>query len=196
MIDLNHSAISILKILLQYPDLDSVPIDGFFIYYRSTTSAGEYAKVTVLGGLTRSHIVTHLLPDTHYDLKMQAFNMQGTSDFSRITTVKTRSAEIYKPPPLPSTNNRVRSGGYRPLDDVGNHLAPLDVVSSDTKVTNDMLYIIVGAILGGLSVVVVLMVAVYQCRSRTSERGILTSTNSFPHRSILMLNRSRQGSVE
>lgn len=32
--------------------------------------------MTVLGGNTRTHIVTHLLPETHYDLKMQAFNMQ------------------------------------------------------------------------------------------------------------------------
>jgi hypothetical protein len=60
----------------KYPELDSVPLEGFFIYYRSTTSAGDYTKVTVLGGNTRTHIVTHLLPETHYDLKMQSFNMQ------------------------------------------------------------------------------------------------------------------------
>lgn len=130
--------------------------------------------MTVLGGLTRSHIVTHLLPDTHYDLKMQAFNMQGTSDFSRITTVKTKSAEIYKPSPPLSANSRPR--GYRPLEDVPNHVGPLDVVSSDTKVTNDMLYIIVGAVLGGLSVIVVLLVAICQCRSRSSERGTAQNT--------------------
>ena len=37
---------------------------------------GRVFQVTVLGSNTRSHIVTHLLPETHYDLKMQAFNMQ------------------------------------------------------------------------------------------------------------------------
>lgn len=63
-------------LFIQYPELDSVPLEGFFIYYRSTTSAGDYTKVTVLGGNTRTHIVSHLLPETHYDLKMQAFNMQ------------------------------------------------------------------------------------------------------------------------
>ena len=67
---------SAVMIQWKYPDLDSVPPEGFFIYYRSTTSAGDYNKVTVLGGNSRSHIVTHLLPETHYDLKMQAFNMQ------------------------------------------------------------------------------------------------------------------------
>jgi hypothetical protein len=61
--------------IIQYPDLDAIPLEGFFIYYRSTASAGDYTKVTVLGSNTRSHIVTHLLPETHYDLKMQAFSL-------------------------------------------------------------------------------------------------------------------------
>lgn len=154
---------SAVMIQWKYPDLDSVPPEGFFIYYRSTTSAGDYNKVTVLGGNTRSHIVTHLLPETHYDLKMQAFNMQGTSDFSRILTVRTQGSIVYNPP-----SNRLHNGNSKEVGDLNNSLEPLDVVSSDTAVSNDMLYVVVGSVLGGFTVLVVLLVALYQCRQRTS----------------------------
>lgn len=157
---------SAIMIQWKYPELDSVPLEGFFIYYRSTTSAGDYTKVTVLGGNTRTHIVTHLLPETHYDLKMQSFNMQGTSEFSRILTAKTQSSTIFTPS---SSTNRQHNGMHRDSD-TSNSIGPLDVVSSDTAVTNDTLYVVLGSVLGGLTVLVVLLVALYHCRQRSAER--------------------------
>lgn len=159
-------AVSQSAVMIQwsYPDLDSIPVEGFFIYYRSTTSAGDYTKVTVLGSNTRSHIVTHLLPETHYDLKMQAFNMQGTSEFSRILTARTQGSTIYTP------SNKRGGHGFGRDGDVNNNLAPLDVVSSDTSVSNDTLYVVVGSVMGGLTVLVVLLVALYHCRQRSGER--------------------------
>lgn len=84
-------AISQSAILLgwTYQEQDSIPVDGFFIHYRDTSSAGEYYKATSLGSNTRSHIITHLLPDTSYDIKMQCFNVAGTSNFSNIVSNKT-----------------------------------------------------------------------------------------------------------
>ncbi|XP_046440157.1 interference hedgehog-like [Daphnia pulex] len=157
---------SAIMIQWKYPELDSVPLEGFFIYYRSTTSAGDYTKVTVLGGNTRTHIVTHLLPETHYDLKMQSFNMQGTSEFSRIVTAKTQGSTIFTPS---SSTNRQHNGPHRDSD-ISNSIGPLDVVSSDTAVTNDTLYVVLGSVLGGLTVLVVLLVALYHCRQRSAER--------------------------
>nr|CAH0100959.1 unnamed protein product [Daphnia galeata] len=164
---------SAIMIQWKYPELDSVPIEGFFIYYRSTTSAGDYTKVTVLGGNTRTHIVTHLLPETHYDLKMQSFNMQGTSEFSRILTAKTQGSSIF----TPSSSNRQHNGAHRDSD-ISNSIGPLDVVSSDTAVTNDTLYVVLGSVLGGLTVLVVLLVALYHCRQRSAERDV-TDAISF-----------------
>lgn len=63
---------------------------GYFIHYRATHTAGKYLKVTVLGANTRSHIISHLLPDTGYDIKMQSFNEAGTSEFSNIFMSKTK----------------------------------------------------------------------------------------------------------
>ncbi|XP_076323511.1 interference hedgehog-like isoform X2 [Tachypleus tridentatus] len=67
----------------------SVPIEGFFVHYRSTLNAGDYVKVTVLGAEKRSCNITHLAAATSYDFKMQSFNMAGASEFSNILTSRT-----------------------------------------------------------------------------------------------------------
>jgi brother of ihog len=69
--------------------LPSIPIEGFFIYYRSATMAGDYTKATVMGENTRLFLITHLLPDTSYDIKIQAFNSAGTSGFSELGYYRT-----------------------------------------------------------------------------------------------------------
>lgn len=60
-----------------------------------TSSAGDYVKATVEGENTRAFIITHLLPDTAYDIKLQAFTVGSASDFSAILTHKTQSMYCY-----------------------------------------------------------------------------------------------------
>lgn len=64
-------------------------IDGYFIYYRDSTSAGEYSKVTVIGADTELHYIDHLKAGTAYDIKIQSFNRAGASNFSSIIAAKT-----------------------------------------------------------------------------------------------------------
>ena len=134
---------------------------------------------------TRSHIVTHLLPETHYDLKMQAFNLQGTSEFSRIVTTKTLGSPIYPSPTRHSHNSF--SPNHNQVD---NSLDGLDNVSSDSSVSSDTLYMVLGSVLGGLTVLVVLLVALYQCRQKTPQRGNVSfnltteKPEQFTHKAI------------
>lgn len=88
---LNAVSMNSTEILIQWKflNIEVVPIDGFFIYYRATDSAGEYLKVTSLGIETSTHNITHLIPNTAYEIKMRCFNSAGTSEFSNIYTVKT-----------------------------------------------------------------------------------------------------------
>lgn len=65
------------------------PVDGFYIYYRATSNAGDYIKATVEGEKTRSFVITHLQPDTSYEFKIQSFTVGAASDFSSIITRKT-----------------------------------------------------------------------------------------------------------
>ena len=45
------------------------------------------------------------------------------------------------------------------------------MVSSDTALTNDTLYVVLGSVLGGLTILVILLVTLYHCRQRNADRG-------------------------
>ena len=56
----------------------------------TVTLTGATPQVTVLGEATKAHILTPLLPSTTYDIKLQAFNLEGgVSAFSQIITERT-----------------------------------------------------------------------------------------------------------
>lgn len=69
--------------------LPNVTIAGFFINYNSASSAGDYMKATVDGQHKNSYILSHLQPDTFYDIKLQSFTSKSASDFSAIMKAKT-----------------------------------------------------------------------------------------------------------
>lgn len=64
-------------------------VDGYFIYYRESTSATEYSKVTVLGSDTDQFYISFLKAGISYDIKIQSFNRAGASGFSSIIAAKT-----------------------------------------------------------------------------------------------------------
>lgn len=64
-------------------------MDGFFVNYNSASSAADYMKATVDGHLTNSYVLSHLQPDTVYDIKLQSFTSKSASEFSSIMKVKT-----------------------------------------------------------------------------------------------------------
>lgn len=88
---LNASSLSPYEIMVEWEflNIETQPVDGFFINYRATDSAGQYLMVTALGANTRAQNISFLQPNTAYEVKMQCFNEAGTSDFSNIYTVKT-----------------------------------------------------------------------------------------------------------
>jgi len=79
---------------LQYNG-NSAPVEGFYVYYLSTSSAADYFKETVEGPSLRFHTVTHLDPDKSYDFKVQAFNTYAASDFTEILTHKTEREFVF-----------------------------------------------------------------------------------------------------
>uniref|UniRef100_A0A6P7FCX6 Interference hedgehog n=1 Tax=Diabrotica virgifera virgifera TaxID=50390 RepID=A0A6P7FCX6_DIAVI len=69
--------------------IENVPIDGFYISFISASTAGDYMKATADGRDTREYIITHLQPDTIYDVKLQSFNSKYASEFSGIMKART-----------------------------------------------------------------------------------------------------------
>ncbi|KAG1667592.1 Interference hedgehog [Nymphon striatum] len=145
--------------------MDEVEVDGFFIYYRSTHTAGDYTKMTVLGTNTRTHIIDHLLPNIPYEMKMQCFNMAGTSDFSNIFTAKTKSMQFHLWPFLclsESVNSSVAEDNIVNLD-AGHHNVK---VPSDTHTSSQLLYTIVGSVFGVITIIVIVFVCICACKPK------------------------------
>ncbi|XP_043190653.1 interference hedgehog-like [Amphibalanus amphitrite] len=134
--------------------LQAAPIEGYFIFFRDTTMAGEYSKVTVLGEATKEHTLTPLLPSTTYDIKLQAFNLEGgVSAFSQIITERTEDS-----PDAPTTE----SPG-------GGHTVPI-VTTRGVGRSRVRLYAIVGGVLGLLLLLALLFALIYYCRSRAGAK--------------------------
>ena len=45
-------------------------IEGYFIYFRESASAGPYSKITIFGRGTHSHVIDNLRPGQQYDVKV------------------------------------------------------------------------------------------------------------------------------
>nr|XP_050854646.1 interference hedgehog-like isoform X1 [Vespula vulgaris]XP_050854647.1 interference hedgehog-like isoform X1 [Vespula vulgaris] len=87
---LNHN-----EVLLLWQNLDkSTDIDGFYVYHRASTSAGDYVKTTVEGKNSTNITISHLQPDTTYEFKVQSFSVDAASEFSKILRQKTKKAPV------------------------------------------------------------------------------------------------------
>jgi len=120
---LSSLAVSPSAIEIQWmpPREGSTALDGFYIHYRQASFAGDYYTESIPGANTNSHIISHLLPDTAYEVKIQTFNAAGPSDFSNIVTNKTlpstaatttTSTEAPIKPLPPSTSGSGSQGNF------------------------------------------------------------------------------------
>lgn len=96
-----------IQIAWEYQNNSKLPIEGFYVYYRNTWTAGDYIKATIEGENTRAYNISHLSEDTAYDIKLQSFTVNAASDFSEIVTAKTESKYILMVFFLPSYKVRV-----------------------------------------------------------------------------------------
>ncbi|CAG7724534.1 unnamed protein product, partial [Allacma fusca] len=130
-------------------------LDGYFIYYREATTVSDYAKVTVLGSNTDTHYITHLKPGTAYDIKIQAFNRAGASNFSTIVAAKTLG--------VPTTE--------KPEDDRNRKKQTEIIIPDDVPPpANDHLYLLLGCLFAGFWVFLCIACALcYRCKQKRAE---------------------------
>lgn len=113
----NTEALGSDRVLLIWQNPDkSAHIDGFYVYHRASTSAGDYIKTTVIGKNSTNITIFHLQSDTTYEFKIQSFSVDAASEFSKIIREKTSKA-ITEPPPiqqiLPDDGPRQSTGNSR-----------------------------------------------------------------------------------
>ncbi|KAG8434688.1 hypothetical protein GDO86_012880 [Hymenochirus boettgeri] len=141
---------------------NNTPIQGFYIYYRPTDSDNDsdYKRDKVEGGVKHRHLISHLQPETSYDIKMQCFNERGASDYSNVMMCETkarRSPGASEYPVLdlstPSIPDRSSSPSHSPTR------------------SGDFLYVIVGCVLGGM--VLILMAFIAMCLLKNRQQSLM-----------------------
>ncbi|XP_054989706.1 cell adhesion molecule-related/down-regulated by oncogenes [Sorex araneus] len=151
-------AVSDTQIMLKWTYIPSInnntPIQGFYIYYRPTDSDNDSDyKRDIVEGSKQWHMIGHLQPETSYDIKMQCFNEGGESEFSNVMICETKVKRVPGASEYPvkdlSTPPSAPGGG-----------GPAGPAASPAR-SSDMLYLIVGCVLGGM--VLILMVFIAMC---------------------------------
>ncbi|XP_024879195.1 interference hedgehog-like isoform X3 [Temnothorax curvispinosus] len=105
----NTEALGPHEVLLVWQNPDrSAKIDGFYIYHRASTSAGEYLKTTVEGKNAFNMTISHLQPDTTYEFKVQSFSVDAASEFSQILRQKTKKPVVEHPVQQVVAENKLR----------------------------------------------------------------------------------------
>lgn len=134
----NTEALGPHEVLLIWQNSDkSANIDGFYVYHRASTTAGDYIKTTVEGKDSFNITISHLQPDTTYEFKVQSFSVDAASEFSQILRQKTKKSL-----------NMNEHNDYNNRNDHNSNLT-LDsrVRPADDKNVN--MYAIIGGVLGG-----------------------------------------------
>ncbi|XP_073459580.1 cell adhesion molecule-related/down-regulated by oncogenes isoform X1 [Aquarana catesbeiana] len=145
---------------------NNTPIQGFYIYYRPTDSDndGDY-KRDVVEGAKHQHLIRDLQPETSYDIKMQCFNERGASDYSNVMICETKArkspgASEFPPLELSTTSASERNAGG------GSSSSSITLARS-----GDMLYVIVGCVLGGM--VLILMTFIAMCLLKHRQQRLM-----------------------
>ncbi|NXH18283.1 CDON protein, partial [Bucco capensis] len=158
-------AISDTQIMLKWTYITSsnnnTPIQGFYIYYRPTDSDNDsdYKRDTV-EGTKQWHLINHLQPETSYDIKMQCYNEGGESEYSNVMICETKvkrtpGASEYPVRDLstpPNAPDSLGGGGAGP--------------SHGPIRSSDMLYLIVGCVLGVMVLILIIFIAMCLWKNR------------------------------
>lgn len=136
-------------------------IEGFFLYYKPFSSQDEYESVQMMEPTTRMYLLSPLQPNTEYSIKIQSFNSAGKSDFSNTVVKRTlggKPAFIF--PPSGGDNPAVK-----PPQDVEVPVKAAQPTSeveiTNTKSSSEMLYMILGIVLGVM--MLFLIVFMFMC---------------------------------
>ncbi|XP_026479627.1 interference hedgehog-like [Ctenocephalides felis] len=151
------------------------PADGFYLYFRPASTAGEYVKETVDGERSRVHRIEHLTPDTTYEVKVQSFTADGASDFSAILTQRTMKQPTEPPTPMVILDHRPSSAASASASSGSSVVNMNETMDKDKNRQGDSssgALAVGGGTAGGLAAVLVLgAAAIYALRKKKREKN-------------------------
>uniref|UniRef100_A0A8C7DVP7 Cell adhesion associated, onco regulated n=1 Tax=Naja naja TaxID=35670 RepID=A0A8C7DVP7_NAJNA len=158
-------AVSDTQIMLKWTYITSsnnnTPIQGFYIYYRPTDSDNDSDyKRDVVEGTKLWHLISHLQPETSYDIKMQCYNEGGESDYSNVMICETKVKrspgaseypvkDLSTPPNFPDRG--IGSNAGQPNGSIR---------------SGNMLYLIVACVLGVMVFILIVFIAMCLWKNR------------------------------
>ncbi|XP_067011559.2 interference hedgehog isoform X2 [Anabrus simplex] len=157
---------SLIQIHWEYTNSARVPVDGFYVYYRAASTAGDYIQATVEGEGTRSFNITHLAPDTAYEMKLQSFTIDEASNFSTILTQKTLPSPTETPAVTEEANSNV----------------------TNVELPGNQMYVVLGAVLGGLALLAAVFLGVFLCNRHRSNNNSQPTQGSGDDKNMFALN--------
>jgi len=144
-------------------------IEGYFIYFRETITAGNYSQITIFGAGTHSHILDNLNSGESYDIKVRAFNLNGAGPISEVrygrTVTKAKKEKKKKHSELKKKN----------LKSVKNEK------NVEDKDKQDLLYLIIGISLGVVCVILITVCSIVTYVQRQKSKKKFSSTNAAIH---------------
>ncbi|NXW65201.1 CDON protein, partial [Eurystomus gularis] len=158
-------AISDTQIMLKWTYITSsnnnTPIQGFYIYYRPTDSDNDSDyKRDIVEGTKQWHLINHLQPETSYDIKMQCYNEGGESEYSNVMICETK---VKRTPGASEYPAKDLSTPPNPPDRLGGSGAG---PSNGPVRSGDMLYLIVGCVLGVMVLILIVFIAMCLWKNR------------------------------
>uniref|UniRef100_A0A8B9UIK0 Cell adhesion associated, oncogene regulated n=1 Tax=Anas zonorhyncha TaxID=75864 RepID=A0A8B9UIK0_9AVES len=158
-------AISDTQIMLKWTYITSsnnnTPIQGFYIYYRPTDSDNDSDyKRDIVEGTKQWHLINHLQPETSYDIKMQCYNEGGESEYSNVMICETK---VKRMPGASEYPIKDLSTPPNSPDRVGGSSSGL---SNGPVRSSDMLYLIVGCVLGVMVLILIVFIAMCLWKNR------------------------------
>ncbi|NWR49380.1 CDON protein, partial [Regulus satrapa] len=158
-------AISDTQIMLKWTYITSsnnnTPIQGFYIYYRPTDSDNDSDyKRDIVDGTKQWHLINHLQPETSYDIKMQCYNEGGESEYSNVMICETKVKRTPGASEYPV--RELSTPGSPPERAGGSGAVPL----SGPVRSSDMLYLIVGCVLGVMVLILIVFIAMCLWKNR------------------------------
>uniref|UniRef100_A0A8C6VKN5 Brother of CDO n=1 Tax=Naja naja TaxID=35670 RepID=A0A8C6VKN5_NAJNA len=159
---------------------NNTPIHGFYIYYRPTDSDNDSDyKKDVVEGDRYWHSISHLQPETSYDIKMQCFNEGGESEFSNVMMCETKARKSAGMPGRlpPSTVSTIQ---HPPLNSGHTVLGAGAMVAR----SSDLSYLIVGVVL--CSIVLIIVVFIPFCLWRAWSKQKQAIDLGFPGAGLLV----------
>ncbi|KAL8190852.1 UNVERIFIED_CONTAM: hypothetical protein K2H54_062771 [Gekko kuhli] len=159
---------------------NNTPIHGFYIYYRPTDSDNDSDyKKDVVEGDRYWHSISHLQPETSYDIKMQCFNEGGESEFSNVMICETKARKsLGLPGRLPPST--ISPQQHQPPNSGHNVLGAGAMVAR----SSDLPYLIVGVVLG--SIVLIIVAFIPFCLWRAWSKQKQTIDLGFPGAGLLV----------